>query len=266
MRFFNHVSLSTPESVELEFTLAGIGSRAFALMIDYSILMAVLLLFWIVWGVFTYGLLNTLTESGALYQTVFTWMLAIALLANFAISAGYFTFFEVMWQGQTPGKRLANIRVVRDNGRPIGLVQAALRALLRTVDDFLFIGVFFILFNSREKRLGDMVAGTLVIQDQRGDRRENLALSEAAQPLAAKLPEMTDLTQLMPDDFAVIHAYLLRRQSMATRARNDLSLNLARQIRTLIQLEKIPAGTTSDQFLEAVYLAYQQQADGDRSL
>ena len=258
MRFFNRVSLSTPESVELEFTLAGIGNRTLALLIDYHILAAVLIVFWILWGMFSLGLLSYLNSSVFNYASAPLWLLAIALLINFFIFAGYFTFFEVFWQGQTPGKRFTKTRVIRDDGRPIGLSQAALRSLLRPIDDFLFIGVFFILLGKQEKRLGDWAAGTLVIQEQRGDRKATLMLSDHAKALAIDLPKMADLSQLLPDDFAVVRTYLQRRRTMDKRARNDLSLNLARQLRTLIGLETIPPNTTADQFLEAVYEAYQQ--------
>jgi hypothetical protein len=73
------------------------------------------------------------------------------------------------------------------------------------------------------------------------------------------LPTMTDLQQLQPTHFVVISEYLQRRSLLNPKARNNLSLNLARQIRTLIQLETIPQDLTADQFLEAVYLAYQAQ-------
>ena len=262
MRFFNRVSLSTPESVELEFTLAGIGNRTLALLIDYHILAAALLGFWILWSVFSLGLLSYLNSGSFNYASAPLWLLAIALLLNFVIFAGYFTFFEVLCQGQTPGKRFTKIRVIRDDGRPIGLSQAALRSLLRPIDDFLFIGVLFILLGKQEKRLGDWAAGTLVIQEQRGDRKATLMISDQAKTLAIELPKLADLNQLLPDDVAVLRTYLQRRRTMDKRARHDLSLNLARQLRTLVGLETIPPSTTADQFLEAVYEAYQRREEG----
>lgn len=261
MRFFNRVSLSTPESVELEFTLAGIGNRTLALLIDYHILAALLIGFWVLWGMFSLGLLSYLRTSTFNYASAPIWLLAIALLINFCVFAGYFTFFEVFWQGQTPGKRLTKIRVIRDDGKPIGMSQAALRSLLRPIDDFCFIGVFFILLGKQEKRLGDWAAGTLVIQEQRGDRKATLMISDRAKALAIDLPKMADLSQLLPDDFAVMRTYLQRRRTMDKKARNDLSLKLAQQLRTLIGLETIPPDTTADQFLEAVYEAYQYLRD-----
>lgn len=258
MALFRQIKLTTPESVELEFTLAGIGSRALALLVDYQLLGLGLVLFWILWGIFSTQLMNYLDRLDINYSSVPLWLLAIALLISFVFYTGYFVLFEVLWQGQTPGKRFAKIRVIRDDGRPVGLAQASLRTLLRPIDDIVFIGVFFIMFGQKEKRIGDWVAGTLVIQESQSELKGKLVISEAAQQLAAKLPEMTDLTQILPDDFAVISEYLHRRHFMATKARSELSLKLAREIRAIVQLEEIPAGLTSDQFLEAVYVAYQQ--------
>lgn len=258
MRFFNQISSTTPESVDLDFTLAGVGSRVYALILDYSILLLVFLAFWIVWGIFTYGFLSSLGDSGQDYSAAPTWLLAIFILLNFVIWNGYFVLFETLWQGQTPGKRLAKIRVIRDDGRTIALPQSVLRSLLRAIDETLFIGLLFILFGKREKRIGDWVAGTLVIQEERGDRKNQLIISDQGKILAAKLPDIANLTTLIPDDYAVIQEYLQRRGRMATQARTAKSMELAQQLRTLINLETIPTGTTSDHFLEAVYVAYQQ--------
>lgn len=256
MRFFNRVTLQTPESVELEFTLAGIGNRAFAVLIDYIALSLTLLLFWIVWGVFSIQIVNMLPNVNKLG----IWLLAIALLINFFVYVGYFVFFEVFWQGQTPGKRYAKIRVIRDDGRRVGIQQATLRALLRAIDDTLFIGAFLIILGSREKRLGDMVAGTIVIQEEYTIAAINFPISQQAQQLATQLPQMANLSVLLPDDFAAIREYLQRRGEMTPNARSELSLQMARQVRSAIDLKNMPDALTAEVFLEAVYLAYQQQS------
>jgi len=260
MRFFNRVSLPTPESVDLEFALAGIGNRALALLIDYHVLGLLLAIFWIGWISFSIQLMNFLSQLGGDYSGAPNWLLAIFLLVTFAIFTGYFVYFEVFRQGQTPCKLFAKIRVIREDGRPLRLSQAALRALLRPVDDFFFLGVFFILLDQREKRIGDIVAGTLVVQESSSDPKTALTISDEAQELAVQLPGMTHLAALRPDDFAVVRTYLQRRSNMALLPRRDLSMQLARQLKALIQLETIPTGLTSDQFLEAIYLAYQNPA------
>jgi len=275
MRFFNRVSLSTPESVEIELTLAGIGSRTLALVIDYQILGLALIAFWALWLIIVFGVLGYFEEARLDYSQAPIWLLAIAILANFVIYNGYFVYFETMRQGQTPGKRFTKIRVVRDDGRPVGLTQAVLRSLLRTIDDFLFIGMLFILFGKREKRIGDWAAGTIVIQvDQtettgskswlsrrssRTQPQDDFTISDSARQLAQQLPELADLSQLLPDDFAVIREYLRRRSTLDLYARSKKAMQLADQLRSLIRLNAIPSGVSSDEFLEAIYLAYQHQ-------
>lgn len=98
-----------------------------------------------------------------------------------------------------------------------------------------------------------------MIQDERGDRQQKIYISDSGKQLAAALPEMADLSQLLPDDYAVIREYLLRRGKMADAPRREKSLELARQLRHLIALEAIPENTVADHFLEAVYLAYQDR-------
>ncbi len=258
MHFLNRVTHQTPESVELEFTLAGIGNRAWALLIDYHILGLLVLVFLIVWSIISWQLVEI---TGNLFRRVDIglWLVAIALLVMFFLYTGYFVLFETLWQGQTPGKRFAKIRVVRDDGRPITIRQATLRSLLRAFDDSLFIGAFMIMFTRKEKRLGDLLAGTIVIQAESPQAAANFPISESANNLAPQLLYETDFSQLLPDDFAVIREYLQRRKAMTLKAREQLSLQLAQQAKNIIGLEKLPAAVTPDIFLEAIYLAYQEE-------
>lgn len=259
MHFFNRVTLQTPESVELDFTLAGIGNRAYALFIDYIFLSAILLVFLIFWAVFSIQLV-ALIESIALNNSSLNlWLIAILSLITFSIYVGYFVFFEALWQGQTPGKRYVKIRVICDDGRPIRLQQSTLRALLRPVDDFLFLGVFLIALTKREKRLGDLLAGTLVIQEEQPIASTTFSVSQEAQALANQLQIEADLSHLLPEDFAVIREYLQRSGGMTPQAKADLSRQLAHQVKEIIALEKAPK-VTAHLFIEAVYLAYQQQS------
>ncbi|MEH2240912.1 RDD family protein [Nostoc sp.] len=256
MHLFNNVKFNTPESVELEFTLAGIGNRAWALLIDYHILTGILVGIIIAWSIISDQLGDFWVD---IFGTAVTlWLMAIAFLTSFIIYIGYFVFFETLWFGQTPGKRIAKIRVVRDDGRLIGLQQATLRALLRPFDQTLFIGAFLIMLSRREKRLGDLAAGTIVIQAQTPTASATLTISEQAKILHEQLVKIADLSPLMPDDFAVIREYLQRRSAMSLKAKTSLSLKLAEQVVAIINLEKLLEGVTPDVFLEAVYLVYQQ--------
>ena len=249
MSLFNKITLQTPESVELEFTLAGIGNRTQALLIDYALL-----------G----GLLALIVFTGVALLSQFDdvlrkWYLAIALLGTFGIFVGYFIFFETLWQGQTPGKRYAKIRVIRDDGRPAGLSEATLRALLRPIDDALSIGFLMIFFHKQEKRLGDLIAGTVVIQEENPLINQKLVLSERAEGFAKELLEVCDLSLLLPDDFASIREFLQRRHRLEADARKSFSRQLALQLKAILEMETIPFKADAETFIESVFSAYQQQ-------
>jgi uncharacterized RDD family membrane protein YckC len=260
MHIFNRVKFRTPESVELEFTLAGIGNRAWALLIDYHVLAAILVAFIVTWTTVS-------IQLNQLWTSIFgskagLWSIAIASFIGFIIYTSYFVIFETLWQGQTPGKRVAKIRVVRDDGRPVGLPQTTLRALLRPIDEFLFIGAFLIMFARREKRLGDLAAGTIVIQNQVVTKARTFTLSEQAKHEADKLLQIADLSVMLPDDFAVIKEYLHRRSGMTSKARASVASRLAKDVQEILLLESVPESTNPDVFLEAIYIAYQQIVSG----
>ncbi|NWF62182.1 MAG: RDD family protein [Fischerella sp.] len=260
MHIFNRVKYQTPESVELEFILAGIGNRAWALLIDYLVLASILIAFLIAWLTISAQLLDWLIKIVG-GDKIGIWLFAIALLVNYSIYTGYFVFFETLWQGQTPGKRIAKIRVIKDNGRTIRLQQAVLRALLRPIDDTLFLGAFLIIFSRREKRLGDWVAGTIVIQTQPNSPSTNFTVSEQATLISEQLLQTAHISAMLPDDFAVIREYLLRRDGMSSKARGSVALRLAKQVKAIINLEELPESVSPDVFLEAIYLAYQKLGD-----
>ena len=257
MRFFNRINLQTPESVELEFTLAGIGNRSFALIIDYIIIGLSLLFVWIISIFLAFQLAPEFMSGGTLNRVV-QWIWAIQSIITFVLYAGYFVILETLWQGQTLGKKWIKIRVIRDNGKPERLPQAILRALLRPVDDILFIGVFLIIFSQQEKRLGDLVAGTIVVQDEQASKSANFNISPEAQDLAVQLRIEAEIANLLPEDFAIIRDFLQRRKTMILEYQHKLSRKLAEQVKEIILLEDVPKGYSNSQFLEAIYLAYQQ--------
>lgn len=255
MNFFNKITLQTPESVELEFTLAGIGNRAYALIIDYIILGFTLLLSLIL-AIFLTSQLDS--NTGNFQGEALKWLWAIEALIAFTIYVGYFVIFETIWQGQTPGKKRAKIRVICDDGRPVRLTQSVLRALLRPVDDILFVGVFFIAFAKKEKRIGDLVAGTIVIQNEQTSKLADFPISDEAKDLAVQLRIEAEINNLLPEDFVVIRDYLQRRKSMILKYQHELSRKLANQVKDIICLENIPDDYSNNQFLEAIYVAYKQ--------
>ncbi|WOD38692.1 RDD family protein [Nodosilinea sp. E11] len=258
MSLFNTVTIRTPESVELEFVLAGVGSRAVALTLDYLCLGAGLTSLAVV---YSFLLVRLLTLDAVLTipsETVRLWITAIAAVLAFGLYIGYFALFETWWYGQTPGKRYAKIRVIRDDGQPERLPQATLRSLLRPIDDILFIGFFCILLSKSEKRLGDWLAGTLVVQNDAVTSGE-IQLPARSQAIGKDLLALVDITHLSPDDFATVREFLQRRQAMSPKAQTLVSDQLARRFKVQLALDTLPTDMTTDTFLEALYSAYQQK-------
>ena len=164
------VHISTPDHVSLEFELAGPGSRFSAYVIDF--VFNVLLILAIVLITFFSGgwiALRSLagTSSG---NASASWLWAVVVLIIFLINWGYYVFFEGLGKGSTPGKRRMGIRVIRQDGLPIGLREAALRNLVRAADmvppPSYILGGLVMHFDQWGRRLGDMVAGTYVVVER----------------------------------------------------------------------------------------------------
>lgn len=257
MQFFNKISFQTPESVELDFTLAGIGNRAYALIIDYIFLGLALIICILLGNYLSFYTLELFSDD--IKKNLALWLFAIQLLIIFTLYVGYFVIFETIGQGQTPGKKRAKIRVIRDDGRIISISQATLRALFRPIDDLFFLGAFLIIFSKKEKRIGDIVAGTIVIQEKTANYKNTLNISNEASSLASLLQIEGDISQLLPEDFAIIREYLETREEMLMEAKKEISHRLANQAKEIIKLEKVPENISANLFLEAIYLAYQQQ-------
>jgi uncharacterized RDD family membrane protein YckC len=254
MHLLKQVKSQTPESVELEFILAGVGSRTLALIVDYFIWSATLILFLTLWGFLLFQV------SWLQSDPVRPWFMAIQLLIVFTVYIGYFIGFETLWRGQTPGKRYAKIRVIRADGRNVGLQQSILRALLRPIDDISFLGLLLIIFTPQEKRLGDLVAGTIVIQEGQNISSESLELlSTAAISLAPSLSQTAQIAALTPDEFATIRNYLYRYPNLTSAAKTQVSERLAQRLIQITKFQNRPPNLDPHVLIEAVYLAYQQQ-------
>jgi len=257
MGLFKTVTIRTPESIELEFVLAGIGSRAVALVVDYLCLGTGLFVLSLIYSVVLVQLLALDAVLSIATETLQLWITAIFLILLFALYIGYFVLFETLWFGQSPGKRYTKIRVIRDDGQPERITQATLRSLLRPVDDILFVGFFCIMLTAQEKRLGDWLAGTLVVQVDPNSPGQ-ITIPERSQAIGQDLLALIDMAHLSPDDLATIRDFLQRRAHLSPKAKTQVSDQLARRYRDQLRLDRLPTEMTTDTFLEALYWAYQQ--------
>ncbi len=158
-----HLEVETPEHVMLDLEVAGVGSRLLAAVLDTVILTGI--------GAAAALLVAFLTSYGVLPSSGagFTWLAALLVGAGFALWNGYFILFEGLRAGQTPGKRFVGIRVVQDTGHAVTMGSAVIRNLLRIADALpppYLLGLGLIAFHPRGKRLGDLVAGTVVVRDR----------------------------------------------------------------------------------------------------
>ncbi|HJS24159.1 MAG TPA: RDD family protein [Pyrinomonadaceae bacterium] len=160
--------IETPERVPLHFALASIGNRFIACAIDHAIQALALGLIAI-----TAAVLASFSFIEQSLSSAPKWVYAVMVLLLFLIFAGYFAFFEWIWNGQTPGKRWLKLRVIREDGRPITFWEAAVRNLLRSFDmmplPFYSIGLISVFSTTRDQRVGDMVAGTVVVREREAE-------------------------------------------------------------------------------------------------
>src|SRR5712691_3588235 len=231
-------SVLTPERVSLQYDIAGIGSRGAAAIVDTVIQSVALILIFV-------ALTAGLAASSAFLSLgsgpgAGTLLLALVVLALFVVADGYFMLFEILWNGQTPGKRMVGIRVIRENGYPLRPIDAVIRNLVRMVDwlpGAYGIGVLTMLLNKRSKRLGDFASGTIVVREgSRGPAAAMLASVSTSRGYA-----------LSNSDATLVRDFLSRRATMNAGARSELAQRLATTLASRYALSVDP---DPERFLE----------------
>lgn len=172
----DHVGIKTPEYVSLQFQLAGLGSRTAAFFIDQFILIIVNILILL-------GLMFIFTGSPSMlfFVEVESVTFAITILVLFLINWGYFFAFEYFSGGRTIGKNIIGIRVIQENGHSITILSSFIRNFLRIIDALpanYFLGILMIFFHSKHKRIGDLVAGTIVVHEKKAKKKKKLTAVE----------------------------------------------------------------------------------------
>ena len=153
------IKITTPENIEVEYTLAGLGSRTGAALIDTVVQGGMLLMLGIALLLIGYFSPNFWEEYNG-------WIIGGTLLVFALISYGYFIAMELSMNGMTLGKKVFRIRTIRNNGQPITLKHSALRNLFRVFLDIFGVGVVLIFFTKQHKRVGDFVASTIVVVEE----------------------------------------------------------------------------------------------------
>lgn len=245
MEPLDKLTIDTPEQTALEFPLAGIGSRFIAVAADTAIQFIIGLVLAFVALV----VVPTLTTFGSVAPQ---WAIALLIIAFFLIYSAYFAIFEAIWNGQTPGKRYAQLRVMKDDGRPISVFDSVARNLLRIVDSFPLygIGVVSVFFSKKNKRLGDFVAGTVVVHEK---------TVEATRPfLETQVDASTpfyDVSKISLDELRLIETFLQRRDSFDPALRGSMAAQIANRIGQTLQVQ-VYGWPYNERFLEAVHAQY----------
>ena len=238
LSYEDRITISTPEGVALEVPLAGLGSRFVAALVDGIIKGAVILA--ALAGVVALG---ATSAPGAVAQPTGDFALvglALFFVFVFLVNFGYDVLFETLASGRTPGKRWTGLRVVRLDGGPVTFTTSAVRNLLRLVDGLLgyAVGVVVILVSSRNQRLGDLAAGTLVVRERRApERRRDREASVVAPPSSAATGPtpaelvIWDVSSVTADDLVTVRSFLERRTELTAEARARLAGDFARRLR-----------------------------------
>jgi len=203
------LKVATPENVHLEYVLAGLGSRFAALIID-SLIQGMLILVVLI-GV----MLGGISFDGM--QQVDSVIVAVGISGIFMIVFGYFVFFDMVMNGQSPGKKFFGLRVVRQNGQNIGFMDSFLRNILRLAD-FLplinFAGAFFILLTPMFKRIGDYAAHTVVVKTHKIESIMKLAFNENSSWDGEQIQNIYPVNAL---EYSVLRQFLARRGKLGDR-------------------------------------------------
>ncbi|HEV8648817.1 MAG TPA: RDD family protein [Actinomycetes bacterium] len=241
----------TPEAVALEFRTANIGSRILAYFLDQLIVTAGLFLL-----LLAIALIGSVAGSDLPQWSGLA--LVVVLLPSWFF--GYFIAFETLWRGRTPGKAALGLRVVTREGAPVRFRHAAIRALLGLVDFFLGLGFFavvFILFTRDNQRLGDLVAGTLVLRERSG-LAAPVPVSFAPPPGYESYTATLDVTRLTTQEYQTVRSFLLRAPSLPLAPRVALAQQLAGPLASRLRPPP-PPGVSPEVFLGCVAAAYQQR-------
>jgi uncharacterized RDD family membrane protein YckC len=216
----------TPEYVEFDFVLAGIYARVLAWLIDFVVAMV---LFWIVVWIATFTSLVTAFAG----DSVGGFGGAFLFIAWFLIDWFYAIFLEMIWSGQTVGKKVMGLRVIQESGVRVDPVQSAIRNLIRPVDRLpltYLVGGIAALFSKSHQRLGDMAAGTVVVRERRLKIPASLSRPEGDTSLLNDPDFRARVAKLTAEEEALFFSAAIRREELGMEARLNLFATLSQRL------------------------------------
>lgn len=214
------IRITTPENIEVEYTLADLGSRTAAALIDMAIQGITIMLI----AIAAFLILNF---SETFLDEYYGWIIGISIIIYGLVSYGYFIVMELTMNGRTIGKKIMKLRTIRSNGQPITLKHSAIRNLFRVFIDIFGIGAVLIFFTKDKKRLGDMAASTIVVIEE-----------NKATPIT--LESLQNINEsfsyyISDEEYELLRDYLGRRDTMedCTELREELKLHFKEKFQEL---------------------------------
>jgi uncharacterized RDD family membrane protein YckC len=265
VQWTDDVRIETPEQIDVSLELAGLGSRFVARVLDW-------LIKWCILGVAGFLALIVFALLGASLGDKSIQVFAGTLLVGlfYAFLLGYEIYFEVRHNGQTPGKKAAGIRVIREGGAPVDFGSAGIRNLLGMADflpGFYLLGGLLVLLTQRHQRLGDMAAGTLVIRERA--LKAPVDLGKEIEPLAFTDIHFTadQLAGCSPQDRHILRSFFQRHRQLEAQPRRQLACRLAGEFLRKTGYEfssPITSGSWAEGFLAALYRDLENRLKHDR--
>ena len=239
MEYEDTLTVTTPEGLEVELALAGVGSRFASALIDFVLELGA-------FAAVAFLLLRFASEAVAV---------ALGSLALFAVIFGYHVLFETLASGRSPGKRALGLRVVRVGGAPVRFKDSAIRNIVRLIDLLppvtYGLGAAVILVTGRNQRLGDLAAGTIVVRVSTGGRRRAARAEAVEAPPAGN--ERWDVSAVTAKELVALRRFLERRATLDASARARLAGELCARLRPKVAGAEV--GGADERFLEGVAAA-----------
>jgi uncharacterized RDD family membrane protein YckC len=232
--------LELPEEIDLQVEVANVGSRTLAILVDLFLGGVVL------FTVYTLTLLVARNTAEDWFTKLSSTALeTLLILLIFGFQWCYFNIFEWLWNGQTPGKRLLHLRVIKADGSPVSGIDVLLRNLSRPIDTLGpmgLIGLLMIFVSRKAQRLGDMMARTLVIHETEIDWSifdQIDAAPVASGMVAAPAPSI----RLSAARWELLHRYLNRREQLPGEVRQRLARTLYEGLKPLVKGTDLASST-----------------------
>jgi uncharacterized RDD family membrane protein YckC len=241
VEYEDRITITAPEGIDLEYTLAGLGSRFIASFLDLLVRVIVLAA--------VLGLMAALGASSTALGIVLIVGLFLALF-------GYDIAFEVWGSGRTPGKRWSGLRVLMVKGQPVSFAPSAVRNIMRIIDIWataLIAGTVSILATRRNQLLGDLAAGTIVVRE-RGDLILPIFGAAPTADVSSAAPSGIDVTAVSASELAAIVEFLGRRERLTGEARARVARTLADGLGTKVG-GIVPGTLSPEDLLQAIVAA-----------